>query len=257
MKEAFVVFALGCLCAAPTGSAVPSISVPAGITAAVADPGRPPSDVSLDAVRKPGPVIAFAGLKPGDRVADFMSGNAYFTRIFSRVVGPEGHVYAFLPSQQLANCSPDETGGTKALAGDARYRNVTIIEAPTETFATPEALDLVFTAQNFHDLYDSFMGPSDVAAVNRAIFRALKAGGIYLVIDHSAAAGSGLRDTATLHRIDPASIRNEVLAAGFVLEAESDELRNPRDSHALRVFDPAIRHRTDQVILKFRKPSAQ
>jgi len=230
--------------------------VPTYVTAAVADAARPASDVSLDDVRKPRQVIAFAGARPGDRIADFMSGNAYFTRIFSRVVGPHGHVYAFLPTQELENCSPDETSGTKALSGDDRYRNVSIIEAPTEEFATPEALDLVFTAQNFHDLYDSFMGPSDVPAVNRAIFNALKPGGVYLVIDHVAAAGSGLRDTETLHRIDPRSLRDAVLAAGFVFEAESTELRNPADSHALRIFDPAIRHRTDQVILKFRKPFA-
>jgi predicted methyltransferase len=157
----------------------------------------------------------------------------------------------------LANCSPDETAGTKALSSDDRYGNVTITRAPTEEFTTPESLDLVFTAQNFHDLYDSFMGPSDVAAVNRAVFRALKPGGVYLVIDHVAAAGSGLRDTETLHRIDPQSIRDAVLAAGFVLEAESNELRNPADSHTLRVFDPAIRYRTDQVMLRFRKPAAK
>jgi predicted methyltransferase len=257
VKVAFVIAitAVG-LCAAPIGNALPGTPVPEYVTAAIADAGRPPSDVSLDAVRRPAQVIAFAGLEPGDRIADFMSGNAYFTRIFSRVVGPQGHVYAFLPTQQLANCSPNETAGTKALSGDGRYRNVTIIRSPTEKFATPESLDLVFTAQNFHDLYDSFMGPSDVAAVNRAVFRTLKPGGVYLVIDHAAAAGSGLRDTETLHRIDPQSIRDAVLAAGFVLEAESNELRNPADSHALPVFDPAVRHRTDQVILKFRKPPA-
>jgi predicted methyltransferase len=91
-------------------------------------------------------------------------------------------------------------------------------------------------------------------AVNAAIFRALKPGGVFLVIDHVAQAASGLRDTETLHRIDPDTIRAEVTAAGFVLESQSDALRNPDDAHLKPVFDPAIRHRTDQVVLKFRKP---
>jgi predicted methyltransferase len=113
---------------------------------------------------------------------------------------------------------------------------------------------MVWTAQNYHDLYDPFMQPIDIAAFNRAVFRALKPGGVFLVIDHVAAAGSWLRDTDTLHRIDPEAIRTEVTAAGFVLEAQSDLLRNPEDAHALPVFDPAIRHRTDQIVYKFRKP---
>lgn len=107
----------------------------------------------------------------------------------------------------------------------------------------------------YHDLHDSFMKPLDVAALNAALYRALKPGGVLIVIDHAAEAGSGLRDTETLHRIDPASIRAEVTAAGFVYEGESTVLRNPDDSHTLLVFDPAIRHRTDQIVLRFRKPA--
>jgi predicted methyltransferase len=94
-----------------------------------------------------------------------------------------------------------------------------------------------------------------VVRVNAAIFQALRPGGVFLVIDHVATAGSGLRDTETLHRIDPDTIRSEVTTAGFVFESQSEALRNPADSHSLPVFDPAIRHKTDQVILKFRKPT--
>jgi predicted methyltransferase len=234
--------------------AASGLAAPAYVTAAVSDPTRPAEQVELDQWRKPAEVIAFAGLKGGDRVADFMSGNAYFTRIFSKVVGTEGRVYAFLPTQQIANCAPEETAGTKALERDHRYRNVTVQIAAADRFAAPELLDMVWTAQNYHDLHDKFMGPTDVGAVNAAIFRALKPGGVYLVIDHVAEAASGLRDTETLHRIDPDTIRSEVTAAGFVFEAQSDALRNPDDSHVKLVFDPAIRHRTDQVVLKFRKP---
>jgi predicted methyltransferase len=245
------VLGFGALILAYTAS---GLAAPAYVTTAVSDPTRPAEQVELDRWRKPAEVIAFAGLKRGDRVADFMSGNAYFTRIFSKVVGTEGRVYAFLPTQQIANCAPEETAGTKALERDHRYRNVTVQIAAADRFSAPELLDMVWTAQNYHDLHDNFMAPTDVGAVNAAIFRALKPGGVYLVIDHVAQAASGLRDTETLHRIDPDTIRSEVTAAGFVFEAQSDALRNPDDSHVKLVFDPAIRHRTDQVVLKFRKP---
>jgi predicted methyltransferase len=233
-----------CAAAAPT----------AKVSAVLSDPARPPEEVKLDALRKPAEVIAFAGLKSGDRVADFMSGNGYFTRIFSRVVGPTGRVYAFIPAQQLANCSASETAGTKALEHDKRYGNIEVLIDAADRFAVPEPVDMVWTAQNYHDLHDSFMKPIQIAALNAAIFRALKPGGVYIVVDHAAEAGSGLRDTETLHRIDPASIRAEVTAAGFVFEEGSEVLRNPDDSHLLRVFDPAIRRHTDQFVFKFRKP---
>jgi predicted methyltransferase len=108
---------------------------------------------------------------------------------------------------------------------------------------------------NYHDMHDSFFGPADLSKVNKAIFDALKPGGIYFVMDHAAASGSGLRDTETLHRIDPAVVKKEVTAAGFVLEAESDALRNPADNHTAKVFDPAIRGKTDKFLFRFRKPA--
>ena len=144
--------------------------------------------------------------------------------------------------------------GTKALEHDKRYANVEVLIDAADRFAVPEPVDMVWTAQNYHDLHDSFMKPIEIATLNAAIFRALKPGGVYLVIDHAAEADSGLRDTETLHRIDPARIRAEVTGAGFIFEAESAVLRNPEDSHLLPVFDPAIRHRTDQIVLRFRKP---
>lgn len=112
----------------------------------------------------------------------------------------------------------------------------------------------MFTSQDYHDLHDKFMRPTDAAVFNKAVLKALKPGGAYVVIDHAAQPGSGLRDTDTLHRIDPASIIREVQAAGFVLEAQSDLLRNPADTHTSIVFDPQIRGHTDQVFLRFRKP---
>jgi predicted methyltransferase len=235
-------------------AAASTVQVQAAIATAIADPRRPPDQARLDATRKPGQLVAFAGLKPGDRIADFMPGNGYFTRIFSDVVGPTGRVYAFIPSEQLAHCAPSEVAGTRAMASDPSYENVDILTGPAAAFHMVEKLDLIWTAQNYHDLHDAFMGPTDVAKLNRAFFDALKPGGVFLVIDHVAAAGSGLRDTETLHRIDPIRMRHEIEAAGFVLEAHSDVLRNGNDDHRRSVFDPLIRGATDQVVLRFRRP---
>src|ERR1700730_3869444 len=221
---------------------------------AIADPTRPPEQVARDADRKPAEVVALAGLRPGARVADFMSGGGYFTRIFSRVVGSSGRVYAFLPDEELANCKPEEVAGTRAIEHNAAFANAAVLTGPANSFRAPEPLDLVFTSQNYHDLHDEFMRPTDAAVFNKAVFEALKPGGTFVIIDHAAQPGSGLRDTDTLHRIDPASIIREVEAAGFVLESQSDLLRNPADTHMSMVFDPVIRGHTDQVFLRFRKP---
>jgi predicted methyltransferase len=199
-------------------------------------------------------MIAFAGVSSGDKVADFMPGNAYFTRILSAVVGSSGHVYAFIPTEQVKNCPPREFAGTEAIAHDPGYGNVTVVTRSVADFRIPKKLDVLWTAQNYHDLHDSFMGPADVAALDKTFFNALKPGGVFLVIDHVAESGSGLRDTESLHRIDPASIQREIEAAGFVLEAQSDVLRNARDDHTLAVFDPVVRGQTDQVVFRFRKP---
>ena len=223
-------------------------------SSATADPARPAADLARDAARKPAQMIAFAGVKPGDHVADFMAGGGYFSRVLSQAVGASGRVYVFVPDEELKNCDPSETDGALALGHDKAYGNIALLAGPVNAFTAPEPLDMVWTAQNYHDLHDPFMGPADIEAVNRHIYAALKPGGVYLVIDHAAQAGSGVRDTNTLHRIDPETIVREVEAAGFTLEARSDALCNPADTHTLIVFDPAIRGHTDQVVLKFRKP---
>lgn len=224
------------------------------VSRALADPRRPAQQVSLDAARKPAQLLAFAQLRKGGRVADFMPGNAYFTRIMSAMVGAAGHVYAFLPAEQLANCPPQEIAGTRSLEHEPSYANVSVLSDAAANFSVPEKLDLIWTAQNYHDLHDAFMGPADVAALNKRFFAALKPGGVYLVIDHVAVPGSGLRDTETLHRIDPQRLRQEIQAAGFVFDAQSSVLRNPADDHRVSVFDPSVRGRTDQVVYRFRRP---
>jgi predicted methyltransferase len=224
------------------------------VEAAITDPRRPDDQVKLDATRKPAISVLFSEAKAGDRIADVMPGNGYFTRILSDVVGPGGHVYAYIPTEQIAHCSPSEIAGTRAIARDSSYRNVTLLTGPLTDFRLPEKLDLIWMSQSYHDLHDSFLGPANVVVLNKAIFDALKPGGVFLVIDHVAETGSGLRDTETLHRIDPSRMKNEIQAAGFMLESHSDALRNPSDDHSQAIFDPKIRGRTDQVIFRFRKP---
>jgi predicted methyltransferase len=136
----------------------------------------------------------------------------------------------------------------------ANYPNVSLVHAPVAQFAVPQRADVVWTSQNYHDFHDSFFGQLDVVAVNKAIFAALKPGGVYVVLDHVADAGSGLRDTETLHRIDPATVKKEMMAAGFEFVGEDNSLRNPSDPHTKNVFDASIRGKTDQFIYKFRKP---
>jgi predicted methyltransferase len=224
------------------------------IETALADTRRPAEQVKLDATRKPATLIAFAGVRPGDRIADFMPGNAYFTRILSDVVGPTGRVYAYIPAEQMANCPASETAGAQAVGRDPGYANVTMLTGTLADFRMPEQLDLIWTAQNYHDLHDSFLGPADMTRLNKAFFDALRPGGVFLVIDHVAEKGSGIRDTETLHRIDPAFLQQEIEAAGFVLEAQSDALRNAHDAHTRSVFDASIRGVTDQVVFRFRRP---
>jgi len=246
LAAACVAATLG-LCAASAAAA----PIPANIAAAVADNGRD-ADREADARRHPGELIAFAGVKPGDKVVDLIPGSGYFTRIFSKAVGPEGHVYMIWPNEYAKEAQPDPVKN-EALAKSG-YPNTSVILQPGAAFATPEPVDLVFTVQNYHDYPDKFMGRIDPMIFNRAVYKALKPGGVFLVVDHTAEAGSGMRDTDTLHRIDPAIVKQQVIAAGFVFEGESKVLRNPADDLKKLVFDKSIRGHTDQFVYKFRKP---
>lgn len=192
------------------------------VEAAISDPRRPDDQLKLDVARKPALSVLFSGAKPGDRIADVMSGNGYFTRILSDVVGPSGHVYAYIPTEQIAHCSPREIAGTQAIVRDSSYRNVTLLTGSLANFRVPEKLDLIWMSQSYHDLHDSFLGPASVAIIDKTI--------------------------------DPLRMKSEIEAAGFVLESQSDALRNTDDDHKRAIFDPNIRGKTDQVLFRFRKP---
>ncbi|HWD28992.1 MAG TPA: hypothetical protein VG387_17595 [Rhizomicrobium sp.] len=228
-------------------------ATPAYVAAALNDSARPADEKQLDPERKPAQMIAFAGIKPGSRVMDLVPGGGYFTHIFAKVVGDKGYVYAYTPSE-LDPIIQKRKPGADPTKQFMDYHNVTVLHQPIDKLFAPESLDVVWTAQNYHDLHDKFMGPADLAVVNKAIYDALKPGGVYVIVDHSAKDGSGLDATDTLHRIDEAVVKKEVEAAGFKLAAESNILRNPADPRDKLVFDPSIRHHTDQFVLKFVKP---
>jgi predicted methyltransferase len=220
--------------------------------AGAADPARG-KDVALDGRRHGPEIVSFAEVKPGQKVLELIPGGGYFTRLFSLTVGAKGHVYADWPTEYDKVSQPDSDVMRK-LATQAPYTNVSVLVQPAAALSAPEPLDLVFTSQNYHDYPDKFMGPTDPAILNKAVFKALKPGGLWVIVDHRAKAGAGLTATETLHRIDVETVRRQVTAAGFVFEGESKVLANPKDPLTVAVFDKSIRGATDQFALKFRKP---
>lgn len=233
------------------GAPAAQAAVPAHIAAALADPARPAKDVTRDAGRKPGELLALGEVKRGDRVADLVMGGGYFTRILSASVGPGGKVYAYQPSEFIQfQASYGEDQKTVAAA----HANVVPLTASFGALDLPDNLDLVLTVQNYHDFHLTPFPKDTAAKVNAEVFKSLKPGGVYLIVDHVAAAGSGLEAAMKVHRIEPAIVRQEVEAAGFKLETQSDLLADKADDHTANVFSPAIRGKTDQFILKFRKP---
>ena len=239
------VAALG-LAALPATALVAQTSAP--IAAAIADTARGEQQ-SDDARRHAAAVLAFAGVKPGDTVVDFLPGKYYWTRLFSDIVGTRGRVIAVTPAfADPAKVPPP------AMAG---WKNANVQYAAPGANGQPAA-DLFWTVQNYHDIANprggSGGGEAALLTFNKAVFAALKPGGTYVVIDHAAVPGSGITATNTAHRIDPASVKAQVVAAGFRFDGESKVLANPADDHAKNVFDSAIRGHTDQFAYRFRKP---
>ena len=254
MRNPSILLSILVVLAGTTANASLASSRTNAIAVAVADSTRPATDVARDVNRKPAATLDFAGVKPGDIVADFIANSGYFTRLFADVVGPRGHVYAVelneiitYPNVAKGYANLREWAGAKA--------NVTVLTVPaSQAVGFPKKLDVFWISQNYHDLHDKFLGPVDIAAFNRQVFDALKPGGLYIVLDHAAAGDAPVEVTETLHRIQVETVKREVEAAGFELEAESPLLSNPADPHTANVFDKSIAGHTDQFILKFRRP---
>ena len=215
----------------------------AAVTAAVADAGRPDADKMRDDNRKPAQVVGVSGLKPGQTVIELGSAGGYYTRILSKTVGANGKVIAIVAAAPQPN--------NPLVALQAGYPNLSIVvDDMTKMANVPQKADMVWTTDNYHDFHNRL----DMAAFNKAMFDALKPGGIFLVEDHAAAPGAGATVTNTLHRIEPATVQQEVTAAGFKLVRTSDVLANPADDHVKRNAETDIRGHTDRFIFVFQKP---
>jgi predicted methyltransferase len=214
---------------------------PANVAAALSAPDRTDADKARDAARKPAEMLEFSGVKSGDKVGELVPGGGYFTRLLSAAVGPSGKVYAAVPVADLEKAKAAAKG------------NVEPVGMTPDSLGLPEPVDLIFTAQNYHDFHLKRLN-LDVAAVNKRLYDALKPGGVLLIIDHAAAPRAPIETADSLHRIDPAVVRREVEAAGFKFVGENNAVRNPADPKTASVFDPAIRGKTDQFVYKFQKP---
>lgn len=224
--------------------------IPADITAAVNDAGRPDKDKARDADRKPAEIMALTGIKSGDTVVDVGPGAGYYSRIMSRIVGTSGRIYGFNPSW-VAEKFPTAIDGVKALTAGG-YPNVVNSVQPMAEIKFDQPVDMIFMSQLYHD---QIWQKVDIAQMNKAIFSALKPGGVFFIIDHVGNGVTTVEQIDKLHRIDPALVKEQVLAAGFKLAAESDLLRNAGDTGEKNVFDPSLRGRTDQFVYKFVKPN--
>ena len=246
------------------------------IQTAVAGSDQPDMDGQYDADRSPAEVIAFAGLKPGDKVADFLPVTPYFTKIFCKVVGDSGHVYVVsvpavtdAPTDGPAARSPDETcANVTALTLQSRNYPAPELHSdsddpgwvyeywarrlPVESFVAPEPLDLIWISESYHALHDKDFGSPSLQFVGAALLTALKPGGTLLIVDHVAKDGSGVRAAGKLHRIEPQQVSREMIAAGFEFVGQSDVLRRAEDPHTADAY--RLHGRTDRFLLKFRKP---
>lgn len=207
---------------------------------------RPDADKVRDADRKPAQLLAFGGVKSGLVVAELAPGGGYYTRLISMVVGPKGHVYTVSNKPSAAVVEWAKT-----------HPNTTELSGQGMATLAPVPVDVVFTSLNYHDFKNVKVGDSDFAAkLTKAAYAALKPGGVYLINDHESGVGTGASVTSKLHRIEKALVIQEVEAAGFKLDAQSDMLRHPEDNHTLHEKDVA-RGKTDQMVLRFKKPKGK
>lgn len=230
-----------------------NVKVPAHVARAIDDAARA-ADRKDDVRRQLAAVMVFTGAKPGDKILELAPGKGYWTRVFSQVVKPGGHVYQLWP-KEWAKFDAKGFDAWRKLSATPHYADVTPLQQSLWDIKLPQQVDIVFTCQNYHDFHDPFSGHVDMHAFNESILKALKPGGVFIVIDNMAPAGSGTSDTDTLHRIDPAAVKKEIESVGFVFDGSSDALLNPKDPLTIKVFDKAIQGHESQFIYRFRKPA--
>ena len=222
------------------------------IKAALAHPDRPAAERVRDETRKPYEVILFAGVRPGDTVLDLNSGAGYYSEILSHFVGDEGKVYAHNGSVYWAFMQK-----TVPARFAERLSNVVPLNVESEVVDVPEgSVDVAMSVLAYHDYFmehEARTEPEDMSAILASIYKSLKPGGAYVVIDHTGPAGSDGGVAGKLHRINPEFVKKQVLAAGFSLAEESDILANPDDDNGQSPFRPEFRGKTDRFIMKFVK----
>lgn len=244
MRRSVILAASAVLALSAGGVAIARQAAPAPYaTAAAKAPVRTTEDRARDEARHTAETLAFAHVQPGQTVGDMIMGGGYFTRVFSAAVGPTGHVVAWQPAEFIsfgANYG-------KAVTDADLIDNVDAVACCIGAPAQSTGMDLIFTAQNYHDLHLRPFPADTAAGVNAAAFAALKPGGLYVIVDHDAVArfraGSARRRSPHRRRAD------RVLAAGFVLDGQSEVLANPADPRTASVFDPSIRGHTSQFML--------
>lgn len=236
--------------------AAPARAEPANVAAAVANTtARSEANVKLDEDRKPAELLAFFGLERGAQVLDMFGGNRYWAEIMAPAVGPQGRVIVWQPTQFMNDKRAADFASFAARAG-----NVALITTPFEApMLGTAAHDFMIMNLDYHDVYwqstERKIGRMEPDAWLKRLYDAMKPGAIVGIIDHAANPGGDTREVVEkLHRIDPAVVRADFARAGFVLEAESQLLRNPADDHGINVFDDKIRGKTDRFVFKFRKP---
>ncbi len=238
---------VGCHAAAPQPGTT--------IEQAVADTARPAGYRAADPLRKPAETLAFSGVKAGMTVGEFYPAGGYFTRMLSDVVGPSGHIYTI----ENAGWNDSVKDDQKMLA-EGKWKNVSLDVKPFGTVDFPKPLDLAWVTQNYHDLKIDQYGPGgkavDTVAFDRAVYKALKPGGTFFILDHEGPAGLSATDIAKMHRINRDQVVKEVTSVGFKLAAEGNFLRRTGDDHTKPIFDPSIRGHTDQYALRFVKPAS-
>ncbi len=240
---------------APAGSSAGAPSGGSIYEAALAHAERSEADRARDEGRKPAEVLAFFAIEPGMRVLDLYSGGGYYSEILARLVGPSGSVNAH-NNEAYLGFAGDEI---KARYADGRLENVQRLMAENNELELDEAsFDAITMILTYHDFYfeDANNGwpKIDAPAFLAELHGGLKPGGIVGLVDHRAPDGAPTTTGGTTHRIDPAIVIADMQAAGFVLEDETDLLRNPDDDLERNVFDPAVRGATDRFVLRFRKP---